>query len=69
MAKVLKATEFEKAALEGFYSNNTELVFIQDKNNNWIVGINVIDAPEFEEIKTQLQALEQIDFEPIQAED
>jgi hypothetical protein len=69
MAKVLKATDFQKAALEGNYPNNTGLRFTKDANNNWIVGLNVIEAPEFAEIKTQLQALEQIDYNPIPAED
>ena len=62
--KVLKATTTKKNQLQGIYKNNAELKFIQDANNNWVVNDAVLFDSDFEEIKTQLQALPQIDFEP-----
>jgi hypothetical protein len=62
--KVLKATLAQKKLLEGTYKNGAVLQFIQDANNNWVVNDAVLFDSDFEEIKTQLQALPQIDYEP-----
>jgi hypothetical protein len=62
--KVLKATLAQKKALEGTYNNGAILQFIQDKNNNWVVNDSVLFDEDFVEIKEQLEALPQIDFEP-----
>lgn len=63
---VLKATETQRKALEGFYLNETELKFIQDFNKNWVVNLAVLEDENFAEIKEQLSKLTQIEFiEPI----
>jgi hypothetical protein len=64
--KVLKATTAKKTALEGIYKNGAQLQFIQDANNNWVVNDAVLFDSDFEEIKTQLQALPLIDYLPIE---
>jgi hypothetical protein len=62
--KVLKATENKKKLLEGTYKNGAILEFIKDLNNNFVVNTNVINDVNFDDIKTDLQQLEQIDFNP-----
>lgn len=62
--KVLKATLAQKQALEGTYLNGAVLEFVEDKNGNWVVNTKVIENGQFLEIRTQLQALPLIDFEP-----
>jgi hypothetical protein len=63
---VLKATTTKKNQLQGIYKNGAELKFIQDANNNWVVNDVVLFDSDFEEIKTQLQALPLIDYLPIE---
>lgn len=62
--KVLKATLYKKNKLEGTYKRGAVLQFIQDENNNWVVNDSVLFDEKFSEIKEQLEALPQIDFEP-----
>lgn len=62
--KVLKATQEQKENIEGVYSNECEIRFILDLNNNWVVGTSVLTDNNFESVKNQLLELEQIDFEP-----
>ena len=62
--KVLKATQEQKENIEGVYSNECEIKFIIDLNNNWIVGTSVLTDTNFESIRKQLLELEEIDFNP-----
>jgi hypothetical protein len=62
--KVLKATQEQKENIEGIYSNECEIKFILDLNNNWVVGTSVLTDSNFESIKNQLLELEQIDYQP-----
>ena len=66
--KVLKATFEQKQALEGTYLNNCVLKFVEDANGNWVVNTKVIENGQFLEIRTQLQALPLIDYEPKEIE-
>jgi hypothetical protein len=66
--KVLVATIEQKQALEGIYKNAAVLQFIEDLNNNWVVNIPVISDDNFIEIRTQLEALPQIEYQPKQTE-
>lgn len=63
--KVLKATQEQYEALNGYQNKVSMIEFVKDANNNWIVSKNVLSDPNFEEIKSQLEALEEIDFSPI----
>ena len=60
---VLKATEEQKDRLEGIHLNGY-LQFIQDVDDNWIVGVGVIDNPNFYEIGEELNSLERIENKP-----
>lgn len=62
--KVLKATPDQYEALNGYTNQGARIEFIQDANDNWIVGMDVLTIPEFEPIRPQLEQLEQIPFEP-----
>lgn len=60
--KVLKATNTQVSNLSGTYKNGAELRFAKDANGNNIVGTEVLTDNDFIEIRTQLEALPQIDY-------
>jgi hypothetical protein len=62
--KVLKATQSQYEALNGYTIKASQLLFIKDKFNNWIVGKEVLTDPNFSEIHSQLTQLQEIDFVP-----
>ena len=62
--EVLKATSEQKELLEGNYNNGHVLRFVKDADDNWIVGIRVIEDPNFAQIKDQLEQLERIEYKP-----
>lgn len=64
--KVLKATKTQYNSLNGFQNGLSKLEFAKDINDNWIVGLEVLEDENFAEIKEQLSKLTQIEFiEPI----
>jgi len=64
--KVLKATKTQYNSLNGFQNGISKLEFAKDINDNWIVGLEVLEDKNFAEIKEQLSKLTQIEFiEPI----
>lgn len=65
---VLKATQEQYNALNGYKNGNSILNFAKDGNGNWIVGLSVLTDPAFLEIRNQLSALEKIDYVPQQEE-
>ena len=64
--KVLKATQSQYEALNGYTIKASQLLFIKDKFNNWIVGKEVLSDVNFLEIRTQLLELTEIDYIPIE---
>ena len=60
--KVLKATETQYNALDGYRNGNFVLKFAKDANDNWIVGKSVLTDPNFAAIHDQLNELEKIEF-------
>jgi hypothetical protein len=62
--KVLKATQSQYEALNGYTIKASQLLFIKDKFNNWIVGKEVLNDPNFEEIQNELSQLKEINYEP-----
>ena len=62
--KVLKATQSQYEALNGYTNKASQLLFIQDKFDNWIVGKEVLNDVNFSEIHSQLSQLIEIDFVP-----
>lgn len=62
---VLKATQTQFDALDGYKNGDNLLKFAKDGNNNWIVGLQVLDDSAFEPIHDQLNELERIEYVPI----
>lgn len=60
--RVLKATQTQYEALNGWKNGHDELLFTKDGNDNWIVGKNVLKNKSFEPIKTELLKLEEITY-------
>jgi len=62
---VLKATQTQFDALDGYKNGDNLLKFAKDGNDNWIVGLQVLDDSAFEPIHDQLNELERIEYVPI----
>jgi len=66
--EVLKANTAQYEALNGFTNGNSYISFIQDANDNWIIGKEVLTDDEFLEIRNQLEELEVINYNPKKTE-
>lgn len=62
---VLKATHEQHDILDGYKNGHNVLRFAKDGNDNWIVGLEVLDDIAYKSIHHQLQELEQIEYEPM----
>ena len=62
---VLKATQAQYEALDGYRNGDNLLKFAKDGNDNWIVGTAVLNDIAFKAIHDQLNALELIEYVPI----
>jgi hypothetical protein len=51
-------------ALNGYKYKSSELIFVKDGSDKWIVGLNVLNDPHFSEIHDQLEQLERIEYTP-----
>lgn len=51
-------------ALNGYTKKSSKLEFVKDGSNRWIVGLEVLDDPNFVEIHDQLNELERIEYTP-----
>lgn len=51
-------------ALNGYTKNSSRLEFVKDGSNKWIVGLEVLNDPNFSEIHDQLNELERIEYTP-----
>lgn len=61
---VLHPNTEQYATLNGYTNNSSRLEFVKDGSNKWIVGIEVLNDPNFLEIKPQLEQLEKIEYTP-----
>jgi len=52
-------------ALNGYKNNVSKLVFAKDGSDRWIVGLEVLNDPDFAEIHDQLNQLKRIKYTPI----
>lgn len=59
---VLHPNTEQYATLNGYTHNSSRLEFVKDGSNKWIVGIEVLNDPNFSEIKQQLEQLEKIEY-------
>ena len=51
-------------ALNGYKNNASELLFVKDGSDKWIVGLEVLNDTNFEAIHDQLNELERIEYTP-----
>jgi hypothetical protein len=51
-------------ALNGYKNKASELLFVKDGSDRWIVGLEVLNDPNFEAIHDQLNELERIEYTP-----
>jgi hypothetical protein len=68
MIIVLTPTEEQHIALNGYKHNNSELLFVKDGSDKWIVGLEVLNDPNFAEIHNDLEQLERIEYTPFNEE-
>jgi hypothetical protein len=61
---VLHPNQDQYTALNGYKNNASELLFVKDGSGRYIVGIEVLNDPNFIEIREQLLELEQITYTP-----
>jgi len=61
---VLHPNTEEYNALNGYRHNSSELLFVKDGSDRWIVGTEVLNDPNFEAIHDQLNELERIEYTP-----
>lgn len=61
---VLHPNTEQYKALNGYKYNSSELLFVKDGSDRWIVGLEVLKDPNFAEIHDQLQELERIQYTP-----
>lgn len=52
-------------ALNGYKNKSSELIFVLDGSGRYIVGLNVLQDPNFSDIHDQLNELERIEYTPI----
>ncbi len=62
---VLKATQAQYEALDGYRNGDNLLKFAKDANDNWIVGLEVLSDSAFEATHNQLNELERIEYVPV----
>lgn len=51
-------------ALNGYKYKSSELLFVKDGSDRWIVGLQVLDDVNFSAIHDQLDQLERIEYTP-----
>lgn len=61
---VLHPNTEQYTALNGYKNNASELLFVKDGSNRWIVGLEVLNDPNFKLIHDQLNELERIEYTP-----
>jgi hypothetical protein len=61
---VLHPNTEQYTALNGYKNNASELLFVKDGSDRWIVGLEVLNDPNFSEIYDQLNELERIEYTP-----
>ena len=62
---VLHAAQEQYAQLNGYQKNESILIFAIDGSGKFIVGLEVLDDPNFSEIQEQLDALARVEYTPV----
>ena len=66
---VLKATQSQFDALDGYRNGDNLLKFAKDGNGDWIVGTAVLNDSAFVAIHDQLNQLERIEYVPVPSQE
>jgi hypothetical protein len=64
MITVLNPNSQQYNSLNGYKHNSSELQFVKDGTGRFIVGLEVLDDPNFAEIHDALKALKRITYTP-----
>lgn len=64
MIIVLHPNTEQYNSLNGYRHNSSELQFVKDGSGRWIVGLEVLEDPNFVEIHDALNALKRITYTP-----
>lgn len=64
MIIVLHPNAEQYVSLNGYKKNSSELLFVLDGSGRYIVGLEVLNDPNFIEIHDQLNQLEKIEYTP-----
>lgn len=64
MTIVLHPNAEQYLSLNGYKNNTSELLFVLDGSGRYIVGLEVLEDPNFIDIYDQLNQLEQIEYTP-----
>ena len=62
---VLHANNEQHAQLNGYQKNESILLFAIDGSGKFIVGLEVLNDPNFADIHEQLDALERVEYTPV----
>ena len=62
--QVLHPNDQQYTALNGYTHNSSELLFVKDGSDRWIVGLEVLNDSNFTEIHDQLEQLQRIEYTP-----
>ena len=62
---VLHPNNKQYKALNGYKYKSSELIFVKDGSDRYIVGLKVLDDVNFAAIHDQLNELERIEYTPI----
>jgi hypothetical protein len=54
--------------LNGYKYKSSQLIFVKDGSDKWVVGLQVLNDPNFAEIHEQLEQLERIEYTPFPPE-
>jgi hypothetical protein len=64
MIIVLHPNNEQYTALNGYRNETSGLLFVLDGSDKYVVGLEVLDDPNFTEIHDQLNELERIEYTP-----
>ena len=65
---VLHPNAEQYTALNGYRHNSSELLFVKDGSDRWIVGTEVLTDSNFAEINDALNELQRIEYTPFPPE-
>ena len=65
---VLHPNTEQYTALNGYKHKSSELLFVKDGSDKWIVGLQVLNDFNFAEIHNDLEQLERIEYTPFNEE-